>query len=188
MTIGSGSFSSVNLGHHKITGTPVALKMFNKINLIKDDDKMRFYREVELIKSFHHPFVAEFYELIEDETYFYLVMEYAENGNMLNYVNTNGNLDENTARHYFSQLVSVLDYLHDIKKVAHRDLKAENVLLDRYNNIRIIDFGLSNVFSQQNPYLKTQCGSPGMYLVLILSVIDRVRMIYFLLTHSLLFA
>lgn len=92
-------------------------------------------------------------------------MEYAESGNMLNYVNTYGNLDEDTARHYFCQLVSVLEYLHEVKKVVHRDLKAENVLLYRHNNIRIIDFGLSNVFTEKDPYLKTPCGSPGMYLI-----------------------
>jgi serine/threonine protein kinase len=91
----------------------------------------------------------------------FLVQEYVENGNLLDYVNTNGRLAEDQARRYFAQLVSVLDYLHAELKVAHRDLKCENVLLDRYNNIRVIDFGLSNQFTEINPVLRTACGSPA---------------------------
>jgi serine/threonine protein kinase len=72
----------------------------------------------------------------------------------------NGRLSEDQARRYFAQLLSVLEYLHCAKKVAHRDLKCENILLDRYNNIRVIDFGLSNQFSDECPQLKSACGSP----------------------------
>jgi serine/threonine protein kinase len=88
-------------------------------------------------------------------------MEFAENGNLLDYVNNNGRLSEDQARRYFAQLISVLEYLHRELKVAHRDLKCENVLLDRYNNIRVIDFGLSNQFTDINPRLSTACGSPA---------------------------
>jgi serine/threonine protein kinase len=108
-----------------------------------------------------HPFVAEFFQVIENNADYFLVMEYVENGNLLDYVNTNGRLSEDQARRYFGQLVSVLEYLHLERKVAHRDLKCENVLLDRYNNIRVIDFGLSNQFSDVNPNLSTTCGSPA---------------------------
>lgn len=88
-------------------------------------------------------------------------MEYVDNGNMLDFVNTNGELSEDHARHYFCQLISVLEYLHQRKQICHRDLKAENVLLDLNYNIRLIDFGLSNIFSEEDPFLKTACGSPA---------------------------
>jgi hypothetical protein len=80
---------------------------------------------------------------------------------MLNYVNNNGPLEEGRARRYFCQLISALHYLHNVRFIAHRDLKAENVLLDRNDNIRLIDFGLSRAFTKGTPTLLTACGSPA---------------------------
>lgn len=160
--IGQGSFASVKVAEHKITHTQVAVKIIPRQNIGDPDHVARFKREVDLIKDLDHPFIAEFFEVLEDDDHFYIIMEYVKNGNMLNYVNINGELNEDQARHYFCQLISVLEYLHEIKKIAHRDLKAENVLLDAHNNIRLIDFGLSNTFSNETNFLKTACGSPGM--------------------------
>jgi serine/threonine protein kinase len=107
-----------------------------------------------------HPFISKLFDVIETDQFAYLVMEYAERGTILRYVNEYGRLPEVQARRYFSQLLSALEYLHDVRKVAHRDLKAENVLLDRHSNIRVIDFGLSNTFCE-NVGLGTACGSPA---------------------------
>lgn len=159
--LGSGSFASVWLARHKITNFNVAIKIIYKSSLTSEEAVTRFNRECALLKQMDHPFISDLFEIIEDSDNYYLVMEYVDHGNMLNYVNTNGRLSEEKARHYFCQLVSALDYLHNEKFVAHRDLKAENVLLDVHDNIRLIDFGLSNVFSKDSPELKTACGSPA---------------------------
>ncbi|OHT14483.1 CAMK family protein kinase [Tritrichomonas foetus] len=159
--IGEGSFATVKLGVHLPTKTKVAIKIVPIENFQDPDHTTRFQREVMLIKSIDHPFVAEFFELLEDEHYFYIIMEYVEGGNLLDYVNAIGMLTENEARKYFIQMISIFDYLHNEMKIVHRDLKAENVLLDRHCNIRLIDFGLSNKFTNENPYLSTACGSPA---------------------------
>ena len=159
--IGSGAFASVWRAKHDRSGTPVAIKVINKSTISTPVARTRLQREIALLKKMNHPFIAEFFHVSEDDVSFYLVMEYAENGNLLDYVNNNGRLSEDQARRYFAQLISVLEYLHVEKKVAHRDLKCENVLLDRYNNIRVIDFGLSNMFSDVCPQLNTACGSPA---------------------------
>jgi serine/threonine protein kinase len=159
--IGSGAFASVWMARHTIADLNVAIKAIDKKSIESQEAKTRFSREVSLLKKMSHPFIAEFFEWIEDETRHYLVIEFAENGNMLDFINGKGQLTESQARNYFSQLVSVLEYLHFEKMVAHRDLKAENILLDRYYNIRVIDFGLSNQFTQAEPELKTACGSPA---------------------------
>lgn len=159
-SIGEGSFAVVRLATHKITRSKVAVKIIPRTNF-SDESHDRFEREVDLIKDLDHPFIAEFFDVVQDSNNFYVIMEYVENGNLLELVNENGELPEDQARHYFCQLISVLEYLHEEKHIAHRDLKAENVLLDRNKNIRLIDFGLSNIFSQDNPYLQTACGSPA---------------------------
>jgi serine/threonine protein kinase len=159
--IGNGAFASVWLARHIATNLKVAVKVILKKSVETQEAKTRFNREIALLKQMSHPFISEFFEQLEDSTRYFLVIEFAENGNMLDFVNQKGQLTEPQARHYFSQLVSVLEYLHVEKLVAHRDLKAENVLLDRYDNIRVIDFGLSNEFSSANPQLKTTCGSPA---------------------------
>ena len=159
--IGSGTFGTVWLSHHKLTGTRVAVKSIPRESIKGGDELKNFRREVEVLQQLDHPLIAEFFELLEDDTNFYFVMEYVENGNLLEFVNAHGELSENVARHYFCELVSAVEYLHAQMRICHRDLKAENVLLDRNHNIRLIDFGLSTRFTTENPFLSTVCGSPA---------------------------
>jgi len=159
--IGKGSFASVWLAEHLIVHINVAIKVIAKKSINTDESRIRFHREVALLKKMDHPYISQFFEYIEDEENYFLVIEFAEKGNMLEFVNEFGKLSEVTARKYFFQLVSVIEYLHDVLHVAHRDLKAENVLLDRNSNIRLIDFGLSNQFAVESPQLNTACGSPA---------------------------
>jgi serine/threonine protein kinase len=159
--IGAGAFAGVWKAHHSVSKHDVAIKVITKESVESAGARTRLQREIALLKQMDHPFISELFQVIENESAYFLVMEFVENGNLLDYANQNGCLAEDQARRYFAQLVSVLQYLHKDKKVAHRDLKCENILLDRYNNIRVIDFGLSNVFTDLNPQLKTACGSPG---------------------------
>ena len=159
--IGEGGFSTVWLAHSEIPNIDVAIKVVPKEFLEAQNCSTILQREVNLLKSLDHPFIAKYYEYLEDSLNHYIVMENVSNGNLLDYVNARGRLDENTARKYFIQLISVIDYLHSVKRIVHRDLKAENVLLDRNFNIKIIDFGLSNSFTEANEKLSTTCGSPA---------------------------
>jgi serine/threonine protein kinase len=159
--IGAGAFASVWRAHHEISKQDVAIKVILKSSVASSTARTRLQREIALLKQMDHPFISELFQVIDTDPNYYLVMEFVQNGNLLDYVNTNGRLSEDQARRYFAQLVSVLEYLHYERKVAHRDIKCENVLLDRYNNVRLIDFGLSNVFTLENPQLKTACGSPA---------------------------
>jgi tRNA A-37 threonylcarbamoyl transferase component Bud32 len=159
--IGLGSFASVWKGHHIISHSPVAIKVIGKASIDNAVARTRLQREIALLKQLNHPFIAELFQVTEDADNYLLIMEYVEHGNLMDYVNDHGELSEDQARRYFLQLVSVLEYLHVDKRIAHRDLKCENVLLDRHNNIRLIDFGLSNMFSEAAPSLQTACGSPA---------------------------
>ena len=159
--LGRGAFATVYKAQHTITLTVVALKSIAKRNLRSQIEFELLQREVNLMKAMDHPFIASFFEVLDDEKNFYIAIELVENGNLLDYINDNHGLSENEARRIFYQLVTVLEYLHAEKRVVHRDLKAENVLLDRYNNIRLVDFGLSKAFTKGDPFLITTCGSPA---------------------------
>jgi serine/threonine protein kinase len=159
--IGSGSFGSVWKATHFQLKQTVAIKILLKSSLSDLIAKTRLQREIALLKNMSHPFIPTLFQIIETADFYALVMEYAENGNLQEYIEYYGRMPEDQARRYFAQLISVLEYLHKDIKVAHRDLKPQNVLLDRHNNVRLIDFGLSNLFTATAPQFRTKCGSPA---------------------------
>lgn len=135
-----------------------------------------------------HPHIIRQYEVIETPEDIYVVMEYVKSGELFDYIVEKGKLHEDEARYLFQQvsfslklfrvfckiyhiffdfenllkniqIISGVEYCHQ-NKIAHRDLKPENILLDTKCNIKIADFGLSNVMLDGH-FLKTSCGSPN---------------------------
>ena len=159
--LGKGSFATVYRAIHDPTGKEVAIKSFKKSILVSEDDIGSFKNETSILKQIDHPLIAPCYQIFENKDHFFLVMELLPNGSLLQYINDSGGLTEAVARKIFSQIVNAVDYIHNNLHVVHRDLKAENILMDTYNNIRLIDFGLSKTFSPQAPLLNTVCGSPA---------------------------
>jgi serine/threonine protein kinase len=159
--IGSGTFATVSKAVHTLTHCEVALKAIPKHILQSMHDFELLQREVNLMKTMDHPYIASFFEVIEDPLMFYLAIEFVPHGTLLDRINSTHGLDELSARRIFSQLAQVLDYLHSQKRIVHRDLKAENILFDARGDIRLVDFGFSKSFSKSNPYMQTTCGSPA---------------------------
>ncbi|RCN26700.1 kinase domain protein [Ancylostoma caninum] len=110
------------------------------------------------MKQLDHPNIVKLYQVMENEQTLYLVLEYASGGEVFDYLVAHGRMKEKEARVKFRQIVSAVQYLHS-KNIIHRDLKAENLLLDADMNIKIADFGFSNQFTLGNK-LDTFCGSP----------------------------
>uniref|UniRef100_A0AAQ4PKK6 non-specific serine/threonine protein kinase n=1 Tax=Gasterosteus aculeatus aculeatus TaxID=481459 RepID=A0AAQ4PKK6_GASAC len=134
-TIGKGNFAKVKLARHILTGKEVAIKIIDKTQL-NPTSLQKLFREVRIMKGLNHPNIGEVFD--------YLV--------------SHGRMKEVEARAKFRQIVSAVHYCHT-KKIVHRDLKAENLLLDADANIKIADFGFSNEFTLGNK-LDTFCGSP----------------------------
>jgi serine/threonine protein kinase len=160
--IGNGATARVHVAHHhQIDDIRVAIKVISSSSLNTEARRARFKREISVHQSMKHPFIAELFQVFEDDFNHYLVLEFLDRGTLLNLLNTHGRFNEYRARRYFTQLVWVLEYLHSKLSVAHRDLKCENILLDRNDNIRLIDFGISRTFEQHDEKLSTLCGSPA---------------------------
>ncbi|XP_056383169.1 serine/threonine-protein kinase MARK2 isoform X8 [Hyla sarda] len=156
-TIGKGNFAKVKLARHVLTGKEVAVKIIDKTQL-NSSSLQKLFREVRIMKVLNHPNIVKLFEVIETEKTLYLVMEYASGGEVFDYLVAHGRMKEKEARAKFRQIVSAVQYCHQ-KFIVHRDLKAENLLLDSDMNIKIADFGFSNEFTFGNK-LDTFCGSP----------------------------
>uniref|UniRef100_A0A6P4ET70 Serine/threonine-protein kinase par-1 n=1 Tax=Drosophila rhopaloa TaxID=1041015 RepID=A0A6P4ET70_DRORH len=156
-TLGKGNFAKVKLAIHVPTGREVAIKVIDKTQL-NTSARQKLYREVEIMKQLNHPNIVRLFQVIESERTLYLVMEYASRGELFDHLVKNGRMREPEARVLFRQLVSAIQYCHS-KQIVHRDLKAENLLLDQNMNMKIADFGFSNNFDL-NAQLETFCGSP----------------------------
>uniref|UniRef100_A0A3Q3KZT8 MAP/microtubule affinity-regulating kinase 3 n=1 Tax=Mastacembelus armatus TaxID=205130 RepID=A0A3Q3KZT8_9TELE len=156
-TIGKGNFAKVKLARHILTGREVAIKIIDKTQL-NPTSLQKLFREVRIMKILNHPNIVKLFEVIETEKTLYLVMEYASGGEVFDYLVAHGRMKEKEARAKFRQIVSAVQYCHQ-KHIVHRDLKAENLLLDADMNIKIADFGFSNEFTVGGK-LDTFCGSP----------------------------
>ncbi|RHZ87761.1 hypothetical protein Glove_30g30 [Diversispora epigaea] len=157
-TLGVGSFGKVKLAVHSVTGHKVAMKFINRKKISNMDMVGRVKREIHYLKLLRHPHIIKLYEVITTPTDIIMVMEYA-GGELFNFIVEKGRMHEDDARQFFQQIICAVEYCHR-HKIAHRDLKPENLLLDPYHNVKIADFGLSNIMTD-GEFLKTSCGSPN---------------------------
>lgn len=157
-TIGEGTFGKVKLGTHILTGERVAVKVLEKDRIVEVADVERVAREVHILKLIRHPHIVQLYEIIETRRQLYLIMEYASGGELFDYIVASGRVAEPEACRFFHQIIAGVEKIH-LMNIVHRDLKPENLLLDEHKSIKIVDFGLSNVY-RDGQLLKTACGSP----------------------------
>ncbi|XP_026768246.1 serine/threonine-protein kinase SIK2-like isoform X1 [Pangasianodon hypophthalmus] len=156
-TLGKGNFAVVKLAKHKVTKTQVAIKIIDKTRL-NSSNLEKIYREVQIMKLLNHPHIIKLYQVMETKDMLYIVTEYAKNGEMFDYLTSNGRMSEAEARKKFWQILTAVDYCHR-HHIVHRDLKTENLLLDANMNIKLADFGFGNFYNAGEP-LSTWCGSP----------------------------
>jgi serine/threonine protein kinase len=123
-------------------------------------DRVFLKREIAIIQTLDHPFIGKVFSVDFEGEGCVIIQEYLPHGTMLEMIMRDGALADNQIRYYLVQLVAAVDYLHRVKKVAHRDLKLENIMMDNLDNIRLIDFGLSHAFTDSDNAFTTPCGSP----------------------------
>ncbi|CRK32085.1 hypothetical protein BN1708_016073 [Verticillium longisporum] len=181
-TLGKGSSARVRLCRHRLSGELAAVKIIPKKTayliqhgslaaLHQYDDSlpdridgemrvpMSIEREVAILKLVDHPNVMKVYDIWENRSEIYLVLEYVDKGDLFDYINTNGRLNEEAAMYLFRQIMSAMQHCHAFN-ICHRDLKPENILLNAENQIKIADFGMAALHQSEGHRLETACGSP----------------------------
>ncbi|KFB39206.1 AGAP008735-PA-like protein [Anopheles sinensis] len=162
--IGYGSFSVVKRGYDSTRKRVVAVKILSKRSQATSKLLTKFIpREKDIIREVRHANIIRFYDFIETTSRIYIVMEYAENGSLLNLLKKQKWLPEGKAQAYFRQLAEAVEYLHKCG-IAHRDIKPENIVLDASDTVKLIDFGfacrVSKVEDEEElPLSNTFCGS-----------------------------
>ncbi|KAI0684225.1 hypothetical protein BC835DRAFT_1390637 [Cytidiella melzeri] len=159
-TLGEGEFGKVKLGLHMQWGEEVAVKLMRRGNIDTSVRMSKVEREIEVLRSLKHPNIVRLYDVIETDKYIGIILEYASGGELFDHILAHRYLRERDACKLFCQLISGVWYIHQ-KKIVHRDLKLENLLLDRNRNVIITDFGFANRFEHRSDDLmQTSCGSP----------------------------
>lgn len=180
--IGQGSFGIVKLGTHVATREKVgdyfclfilkvALKFIDSSKLRSQKERDNVKREIRIMQLLDHPNIVELKDVVEvpGTSITCLVLEYITGGELFDYIVANRRLKEDEAARFFRQVLQGIEYCHS-NLVIHRgkrvfqtsyciDLKPENLLLDAHKNIKINDFGLSNIM-EPGRFLHTFCGSP----------------------------
>lgn len=161
-TLGKGSSGRVRLAKDMETGKLAAVKIVPK-KFVKSNRKKQLpygiEREIIIMKLVSHPNVMGLYEVWENKSELFLVLEYVEGGELFDYLVSKGKLPEREAIHYFSQIIKGVEYCHGFN-ICHRDLKPENLLLDKKKKlIKIADFGMA-ALEPSDKMLETSCGSP----------------------------
>jgi len=149
--LGKGQFGIVKAARHCETGAQVAIKIVEK--RIYESEEIRIQRMLD------HTHLVKVHEVFETDSCVYIVMDHASGGDLFDYLVKHTRVKEDEARRLFQQIIEGVDHCH-ASGIVHRDLKAENILLDENQNVKIADFGLAAEV-QPGELLTKSCGSPN---------------------------
>ena len=156
--IGHGAFGKVNLALHVASGRLVAIKTFSKKHLKNKHAKQKIKHEINILSHLRHPFINQILDSFETDKHIFIVMEYVC-GDLLDFIRKRGKLSESISKLIFKQIIEGLRYIHK-KKIVHRDIKLDNILIDLTNTVKICDFGVSRKLSNGD-IMYEHCGTPA---------------------------
>lgn len=158
-TLGTGTFGRVRLVSYRHKNKKTfyfALKMLKKTEIIRLKQVEHIKAEKAILSRISHPFIVNLYAHFQDEAYLYMLMEYVIGGELFSQLRKVGRFSNDTSKFYSAEIVMALAYLHD-KKIVYRDLKPENLLIDKDGHMKITDFGFAKVVEGRT---WTLCGTP----------------------------
>uniref|UniRef100_A0A8C1KV46 non-specific serine/threonine protein kinase n=1 Tax=Cyprinus carpio TaxID=7962 RepID=A0A8C1KV46_CYPCA len=137
--IGRGAFGAVQLVRHKVSQQVYAMKQLSKFEMVKRSDSAFFWEERDIMAFSKSPWIVQLCCAFQDEKYLYLVMEFMPGGDLVT-LTSNYDIPEEWARFYTAEVVLALDAIHSMGFI-HRDIKPDNMLLDRNGHLKLADFG-----------------------------------------------
>ena len=143
-TLGSGAFGVVKLAHKRGIEKQFAIKCISKKSIIQARMGDQVMKEISIMKKLDNDFIVKIEDVLMSEDFVYIAMEYAEGGQLWEKVATKGKLSENACKKYTWQMCSALAYCHS-RNICHRDIKPQNILLDKNDNIKLADFGFASI-------------------------------------------
>ena len=155
-TLGTGSFGRVHLVKVKSTGKYLAMKVLKKVEVVKHKQVEHTLNEKNILEAIYHPFLVNLYACFQDFGNLYVIMEYICGGELFSYLRKSQRFPNQVARFYAGEVLLAFEYMHS-KDIIYRDLKPENLLIDKNGNIKITDFGFAKVVPDVT---WTLCGTP----------------------------
>lgn len=155
--VGSGEFADVYKVIVNDNGAVCACKVIYKHKEGKVRLKYDFETEVRIMRYINSPFIVQLYDIFEDENAYYMIMEYCNGGTLFNMLVKGHGTTNDQAQQIFFQILLGLSHIHGMK-IAHLDIKPENIFLDENKNVKIGDFGVSDYF-EENELTNSTCGT-----------------------------
>ena len=155
--IGKGSFGNVYLVRHIKTNNYFAMKVLSKSIIKKRQEEDHTITERILMAKLNYPLIVKLHYCFQDKKYLYFIMDLIQGGDLLYHLRRYHRFDDEKTRFYISEMILILDFLHN-NNIMYRDIKPENILIDRTGHIKLVDFGLSKIF-EKNEKMYTICGT-----------------------------
>ena len=159
--IGVGSYGKIYVASKKSSKKLYAIKILNKKNVYNQIEKQNIRTERTVLAKLNHPFIMKLFYAFQTKRNLYFITQFMQGGelNYHIYKEQNNYFSEEKTKFYAAEIIIAINYLH-INNCIYRDLKPENVLIDKDGHIKLIDFGLSKICEGFPCKTKTLCGTP----------------------------
>eukprot|EP00826_Nyctotherus_ovalis_P001303 TRINITY_DN10192_c0_g1_i12.p1 TRINITY_DN10192_c0_g1~~TRINITY_DN10192_c0_g1_i12.p1 ORF type:complete len:242 (-),score=80.61 TRINITY_DN10192_c0_g1_i12:708-1433(-) len=145
--LGKGAYGEVWLVRNKVTKELYALKVIPRADLENMKQRKNVRQEIEIQQRISHRNIVKVFEAFSDKENIYILIEYADNGNLFHYIRKHKRLSEKEAFKFFVQIACAVDFLHK-NSLMHRDIKPENILIARDGTAKLCDFGCCTYYDE----------------------------------------
>ena len=159
--LGKGAFGEVWKVTHENSKKVYCIKMMTKRDIFEQKLINQINKEIGIMYNINHPYSVKLYNHFEDNEKLYLIMELASNGNLYNFIQNNKNQKIKTKemiKKIIIQVIEIIKYLHSLD-IIYRDIKPENILLDKDYNVKLCDYGWASYLSK-GQFCSAYCGTP----------------------------